>query len=93
MVTTRTTNCGCRHSLAVICGVFAGMAVALVLAEGRCRDGGGRPSDTAWFCESASGPSTSLWLLVTPEAAAVALLAGFAIYIAVSALARRWLFR
>jgi hypothetical protein len=86
-------KCGCNHSLAVICGVFAGMAVALFLAEGRCLDSGGRVSDTAWSCLDASGAVGSLWGLVTPGGAAVAVAVGLAVYFAASALGRRWLFR
>jgi hypothetical protein len=86
-------KCGCNHSLAVICGVFAGMAVALLLAENRCLDGGGRVSDAAWSCQAASGAIGSLWTLVTPGIAAVAVLFGIAVYFAVSFLGRRWLFR
>jgi len=86
-------KCGCNHSLAVICGVFSGMAVALFLAEGRCLDGGGRVSDTAWSCQAASGAVGSVWGLVTPGIAAAAVLVGIAVYFAVSILGRRWLFR
>ncbi len=86
-------KCGCNHSLAVICGVFAAIAVALVLAEGRCADSGGTASDTAWLCEAASGAATSLWAFVTPGIAAAALLAGVPVYFAVAAAGRRWLFR
>ena len=86
-------TCGCKHSLAVICGVFAAIAVALVLAERVCVDSGGKASDTAWLCEAASGAATSLWALVTPGIAAMALLAGVPVYFAVAAAGRRWLFR
>lgn len=86
-------KCACNYSLAVICGVFAAIAVALVLAEGRCLEGGGRVSDTAWVCEAASGAVGLLWGLVTPGIAAVALLVGVAIYFAVAFTGRRWLFR
>ena len=86
-------KCGCNHSLAVICGVFAGMAVALLLAENRCLDGGGRASDTAWSCQAASGAISSLWALVTPGIAAAAVLVGIAAYLALSFVGRRWLFR
>ena len=87
------TKCGCNHSLAVICGVFAGMAVALLVAENLCLESGGRVSDTAWSCQAASGATGSLWSVVTPGIAAVALLVGVAVYFAVSVLGRRWLFR
>ncbi len=86
-------KCGCNHSLAVICGVFAGIAVALVLAEGRCLESGGRVSDTAWSCQAASGAVGSLWGFVTPGIAALAVLVGLAVYFAVSVIGRRWLFR
>lgn len=86
-------KCGCNHSLAVICGVFAAIAVALVLAERVCVDSGGKASDTAWLCEAASGAATSLWAFVTPGIAAMALLAGVPVYFAVAAAGRRWLFR
>ena len=87
------TQCGCNHSLAVICGVFAGIAVALFLAEDRCLDSGGRVSDTAWSCQAASGAVSLLWDLVTPGIAAAAVLVGIAAYFAVGFLGRRWLFR
>jgi len=87
------TKCGCNHSLGIICGVFASMAAALLVAERNCVDSGGRASDAAWSCEAASGASSSLWLLVTPGVAAVAILVGLAVYFAVTALGRRWLFR
>lgn len=86
-------KCGCNHSLAVICGLFAGMAVVLVLAEDRCRDSGGRVSDAAWSCESGSGVVRSLWDFGTPGMLAVALCAGLAVYAVVSVAGRRWLFR
>ena len=87
------TKCGCNHSLALICGAFASMAVALFLAEDRCLEGGGRLSDAAWSCRDASGAVGSLWGLVTPGTAAVAVVVGIAVYLAASALGRRWLFR
>jgi hypothetical protein len=85
------TGCGCKHSLAVICGIFASVGVALLLAEHRCRDSGGRVSDAAWLCEAASGGVSSLWSLVTPGIVALAILVGIPVYFAVSALASRWL--
>lgn len=87
------TRCGCNHSLAVICGAFAGIAVALFLAENRCLDSGGRVSDSAWSCQAASGAVGSLWGLVTPGIATAAVLTGIAVYFAVSVFGRRWLFR
>lgn len=86
-------KCGCNHSLAVICGIFAGIAAALFLAGDRCLDAGGRLSDTAWTCEAASGAINSLWSLITPGIVAVAVVVGIPVYFAVSLLGRRWLFR
>jgi hypothetical protein len=86
-------KCGCNHSLAVICGVFAGIAVALFLAGNRCLDAGGRLSDTAWTCEAAPGAVSSLWSLMTPGIVAVTVFVGIAVYFAVIAIGRRWLFR
>jgi hypothetical protein len=85
-------KCGCNHSLAVICGVFSGIAVALYLAQDLCLDRGGRLSDAAWTCETASGVA-SLWSLLTPGIALLALVAGVAVYFAASVAGRRWLFR
>jgi hypothetical protein len=87
------TKCGCNHSLAVICGFFTSMAVALFLAEDRCLDSGGKVSDAAWTCESASGAVSLLWGLVTPGILAVAVFVGILVYIAAAILGRRWLFR
>lgn len=86
-------SCGCTRSLGVICGMFSGIAVALVLAEHRCLDAGGRLSDTAWSCEAASGAVSSLWAFATPGVIAMAVLVGIPIYFAVTVLGRRWLFR
>jgi hypothetical protein len=86
-------KCGCNHSLAVICGIFVAVAVALFLAEDRCLDAGGRLSDTAWTCEVASGAISSLWGLVTPGIIAVAIVVGVPVYFAVTVFGRRWLFR
>lgn len=86
-------RCGCNHSLAVVCGVLASLAVALLLAEDRCRELGSRVSDAAWSCEAVSGAVVSLWSLVTPGIAVAAILAGVPVYLATSFLGRRWLFR
>ena len=86
-------KCGCVHSLGVICGVFASIAVVLFLAEDRCLDAGGRVSDAAWYCETASGAIASLWAFATPGVLAVAVLAGIPVYFAATALGRRLLFR
>jgi hypothetical protein len=87
------TKCGCNHSVAVICGIFVGIAVALFLAEDRCLDAGGRLSDTAWTCEVASGAISSLWEWVTPGIIAVAVSVGIPVYLAVTVFGRRWIFR
>lgn len=87
------TRCACNYSLAVICGVFAGVAVVLYLAGLRCLDAGGRLSDTAWTCEIAPGAIRSLWGLVTPGIIAVGVVIGALVYFVVAALGRRWLFR
>jgi hypothetical protein len=86
-------QCGCNRSLGVICGVFAGIGVALFLAEDRCLDAGGRVSDTAWSCETAAGVVSSLWTFATPGVIAVAILVGIPVYFAVTVTGRRWLFR
>jgi hypothetical protein len=85
-------KCGCNHSLAVFCGVFAGGAIALFFAGRGCVSGGGRLSDTAWTCE-VGGATSSLWALVTPGIAVAALLVAVVVYFAVAAAGRRWLFR
>lgn len=87
------TKCGCNHSLAVVCAVFAGAAVALFLAEDRCLDNGGRLSDVAWSCELATGGIASLWSLITPgNVVAVVAVVAIPVYLAVSAIGRRWIF-
>ncbi len=86
-------KCGCNYSLAVICAVFSAIAVALVLAQDRCLDAGGRLSDTAWTCQAASGAVSLLWGLITPGIVAVAALIGAAVYFGVAFAGRRWLFR
>ena len=87
------TKCGCNHSLAVVCALFASLAVAVLLAEDRCLDGGGRVSDAAWTCEMAGGAVASLWSLVAPQTAVlVAAAVGLPVYVAVVAIGRRWLF-
>ena len=92
-VTQNLIKCGCNHSLGVICGMFASIAVAAFLAEERCIDSGGRVSDTAWSCETAAGAIESLWALVTPGAAALVIVAiGVPVYLAVVAVGRRWIF-
>jgi len=87
------TKCGCNHSLAIICGIFAGVAVVLFLAGDLCLDAGGRLSDTAWTCEVAPGAISSLWGLVTPGIVAVAAFVGIPVYFGVAIFGRRWIFR
>jgi hypothetical protein len=87
------TRCACNHSLAVVCGVFAGIGVALYLAGRRCLDVGGRLSDTAWTCEIAPGAIPSLWEQITPGILAAAILVGVPVYLVVARFGRRWLFR
>jgi hypothetical protein len=86
-------KCGCVHSLGVICGVFAGIVVALLLAEGRCVAAGGRAGEAGWHCEMASGAVTSLWTFATPGIVLAASLVAIGAYFAATALARRLLFR
>lgn len=86
-------KCACNRSLAVICGFFAGLAVALYLAGDRCLDGGGRLSESAWTCEAASGAVAQLWGFLTPGIVAVAAVAGIIVFVAVDAIGRRWIFR
>jgi hypothetical protein len=86
-------KCGCVHSLGVICGVFAGIALALLLAERGCRQAGGRVGDAAWYCETASGAVTSLWQFATPGIVLAASLVAIGAYFAATALTRRLLFR
>ncbi len=87
------TRCACYRSLAFICGSFAADAVVLLLAEDRCLDAGGRLSDAAWTCESATGAINSLWGLVTADMVAFAVMVGAPVYFAFSVFGRRWIFR
>jgi hypothetical protein len=84
------TPCGCNRSVAVLAGLFASLAACAFLAEGACRDGGGRVSDAAWACELASGASASLWSQLSPWAyPLVAGLVGIPVFLAVNAVGRR----
>ena len=84
------TPCGCNRSVAILGGLFAGLAACLVLAQGRCLDAGGKVSDAAWACEMASGASASLWSLVSPGMAVLVVLAvGVPVYVAANAVGRR----
>ena len=87
-------KCGCNHSLAVICGLFASLAAALFIAEGRCLDAGGRLSDVSWACETPWGSLSPLWNLITPGVVAtMVIVVGVPVYFAVAYAGRRWLFR
>ena len=82
--------CRCSRSLAAICGAFAALGVGAFLATDRCLDSGGRVSDASWVCGLASGAESSLWSLVSPVDAGIAiLLVGVPVYLAVNALGRR----
>ncbi len=86
------TPCGCNRSLAVLAGLFAGLAACVFLAGDACLDRGGRVSDSAWVCELGSGASASLWSLVPPAVVAVVILAvGIPMYFAVNAIGRRFI--
>lgn len=76
-------SCACHHSLAVVCALFATLAAAAWLAQDACLDRGGRLGEVAWSCEASTGALTSLWLFVTPGMAALALLVGIPVYLAV----------
>lgn len=86
------TPCGCSRSVAVLGGLFASLATCLLVAEGSCRDAGGRLSEAAWTCDMASGASASLWTLVSPwTLAGVALVVGVPVFLAVNAIGRRFI--
>ena len=86
------TPCGCNRSLAILGGLFASLVTCVLLAEDSCRDGGGRASDVAWACETASGASASLWSLVSPGTIALAVLAvGVPVYFVVNVVGRRFI--
>ena len=86
------TPCGCNRSVAVLAGLFAGLAACVFLAGDSCLDRGGRVSDTAWVCELASGASASLWSLVSPVTIAIVVLAvGIPVSFAVNAIGRRFI--
>jgi hypothetical protein len=82
--------CGCTRSVAAVCALFAALATGSLLAGERCVEGGGRVSDVMWVCELAAGGASSLWSLVSPLDAAIAiLLVGVPVYLAANAIARR----
>ena len=85
-------RCACSRSLGAICALFASIAVAALLAQDSCLDSGGRLSDAAWVCESASGTVVALWSLISPVAIGVVFLAvGLPVYLAVNAIGNRWI--
>ncbi len=86
------TMCNCNRSLGAICAVFASLGVAAFLAQDQCLDSGGRLSDAAWVCESASGAVVALWSLISPVAIGViAVAVGLPVYLGVSAIGSRWI--
>jgi len=87
-------KCGCNHSLAFVCGLFASLAATLLVAQDACLDGGGRLSEASWACEAAGGAIGPLWQFVTPGViAATLVLVGVPVYFAIAYVGRRWLFR
>jgi hypothetical protein len=89
MAIPESVVCGCTRSVAAVCAIFAALATGALLAGRRCAEGGGRVSDVTWVCELASGAS-SLWSLVSPLDAAIAILVvGVPVYLAANAGARR----
>ena len=90
MAISERVVCGCTRSVGAVCALFAALATGSLLAGKRCAEGGGRVSDVTWVCELASGGSSSLWSLVSPIDAAIAILVvGVPVYLAANAGARR----
>lgn len=84
--------CGCNRSLAVLGGLFSGLAACVFLAQDTCLDRGGVVSDAAWLCELASGASVSLWSLLSPAGAVLAIaVVGLPAYFIVNAIGRRFI--
>jgi len=84
--------CGCNRSLAVLGGLFSGLAACAFLAQDACLDRGGVVSDTAWLCELTSGASVSLWSLLSPAGAALAIvMVGVPVYFVANAIGRRFI--
>lgn len=82
--------CGCTRSVGAVCALFAALATGALLAGRRCAEGGGRVSDATWVCELAPGGASSLWSLVSPLDAAIAIvLVGVPVFLAANAGARR----
>lgn len=90
MAIPKSVVCGCTRSVAAVCALFASLATGSLLAGKRCVEGGGRVSDVTWVCELAPGGASSLWSLVSPSDAAIAILVvGVPVYLAANAGARR----
>lgn len=84
--------CGCNRSLAVLGALFSGLAACVFLAEDTCLDRGGVVSDAAWLCELSSGASVSLWSLLSPAGAVLAVVVvGLPVYFVVNAIGRRFI--
>lgn len=84
------TPCACNRALAALCGLFASLAACILLAEYACRDAGGRVSEAAWACATATGSSVPLWSTVPAAWLAVAALGiGIPVALAAGALGRR----
>jgi hypothetical protein len=82
--------CGCTRSVATVCALFAALATGALLAGKHCVEGGGLVSDATWVCELASGGALSLWSLVSPLDAAIAIVVvGVPVYLVANAGARR----
>jgi hypothetical protein len=89
MAISESVVCGCTRSVAAVCALFAALATASLLASKRCVEGGGRVGDVTWACELATG-GVSLWSLVSPLDAAIAILVvGVPVYLLANAVARR----
>lgn len=89
MAIPETVVCGCTRSVAAVCALFAALATGALLAGKRCVEDGGRVSDATWVCELASGAASSLWSLVSPLDAAIAIVVGVPVFLAANAGARR----
>jgi hypothetical protein len=84
--------CGCNRSLAVLGGLFSGLAACVFVAERACLDRGGLVSEAAWLCELAPGASVSLWSLLSPAGAALAVVVvALPVYFVVNAIGRRFI--
>ena len=90
MAISEKVVCGCTRSVATVCALFAALATGALLAGKHCVEGGGLVSDATWVCELASGGALSLWSLVSPLDAAIAIVVvGVPVYLVANAGARR----